>query len=139
MNKEQLEKLLSASPVQMEIIVPGTRIVEGREFCYVSNKNQIKFEILFKKLFECECSVIPESGGVIIEGCKITLPNGEIFEGISYRGDIEGWRQQIKEGAKALNEKLARIDIDTDSIVLDDMQSFCLSDCEIDFDYCIGT
>jgi hypothetical protein len=49
------------------------------------------------------------------------LPNGDIFEAVSYKGDIEGWRQQLEQGAKALNEELARIDIDTDSIVLNDM------------------
>ena len=49
------------------------------------------------------------------------------------RGDIEGWRQQLEQGAKALNEELARIDIDTNSIVLDDMRSFRLTDCIIEF------
>lgn len=75
--------------------------------------------------------LIPKSGGAFIEGCKLTLPNGDIFGAISYGGDIEGWRLQTEQGAKALNEKLARID--TDSIVLDDMQSFRLTDCRIDF------
>lgn len=61
------------------------------------------------------------------------MPKGDIFEAVSYKGDIEGWRQQLEQGAKALNEMLAIIDIETDSIVLDNKQSFCLTDCKIEF------
>lgn len=61
------------------------------------------------------------------------MPDGDIFEAVSYKGDVEGWRRQLEQGAKALNEEVARIDIDTDSIVLDDMRSFRLEDCNIDF------
>lgn len=85
--------------------MPGIRIVEGREYCYVSNSKKIKFDLLFEKLFNCGCSIMPKEGGVIIEGCKITLPNGEMYEAISYKGDFEGWRQQIKYGAKALMKR----------------------------------
>lgn len=48
------------------------------------------------------------------------------------RGILKG-RQQLEQGAKALNEELARIDIDTDSIVVNDTRSFRLTDCIIDF------
>jgi hypothetical protein len=129
--KELLESLLGHS-IQTERRVPGMYLVEGREFCYVSNNNKVKFGKLFHELFNVPPK-IPQSGGALIEGCKITLPNGDMFEAVSYKGDIEGWRQQLEQGAKALNEELARIDIDTDSIVLNDMRSFRLSDCMIDF------
>ena len=133
MDKELLERLLGG-PISTERIVPGTRLVEGREFRYVSNKSQAKFGELFHKLWNVP-PIIPQNGGALIEGCKITLPNGDIFEAVSYKGDIEGWRQQLEQGAgaKALNEELAGIDMDTDSIVLNDMQSFRLTDCTIDF------
>ena len=112
--------------------MPGTRLVEGREFRYVSNKSQGKFDKLFHKLWNVP-PIIPQNGGALIEGCKITLPNGDIFEAVSYKGDIDGWRQQLEQGAKALKEEWARMDMDTDSIVLDDMRSFRLEDCNIDF------
>ena len=131
MDKKLLERVLG-HPIRKERRVPGTYLVEGREFCYVSNKSQVKFGELFHKLFNVP-PIIPQNGGALIEGCKITLPNGDIFEAVSYKGDIEGWRQQLEQGAKALNEEVARIDIDTDSIVLDDMRSFRLEDCNIDF------
>ena len=60
------------------------------------------------------------------------MPNGDIFEAVFYKGEIEAWRQQLEQGAKALNEEPARIDIDTDSIVLNDTRSFRLTDCIID-------
>lgn len=128
---KRMEELLGIGPIHKERIVPGTRLVEGREFCYVSNRNQEKFDMLFKKIIRYISPPIPKNGGIIIEECSITLPNGDIFEAISYKGDIEGWRLQIEQGAKALNEKVARID--KDSIVLDDMRSFHLTDCRINF------
>lgn len=131
MDKKLLERVLG-HPIRKERRVPGTYLVEGREFCYVSNKSQVKFGELFHKLFNVP-PIIPQNGGALIEGCKITLPNGDIFEAVSYKGDIEGWRQQLEQGAKALNEELAGIDIDTDSIVLNDTRSFRLTDCIIDF------
>jgi hypothetical protein len=39
------------------------------------------------------------------------LPNGDIFEAVSYKGDIEGWRQQLEQGAKALNEEIGGINL----------------------------
>lgn len=131
MNKELLERLLGG-PIPKERRVPGTYLREGREYRYVSNKSQVKFSKLFHELFNVP-PIIPQNGGALIEGCKITLPNGDIFEAVSYKGEIEGWRQQLEQGAKALNEELAGIDIDTDSIVLNDMRSFRLTDCIIDF------
>jgi hypothetical protein len=132
MNKKELLERVLGHPISKERRVPGTYFVEGREYRYVSNKSQVKFGELFHELFNVP-PVIPQNGGALIEGCKITLPNGDIFEAVSYKGVIEEWRQQLEQGAKALNEEVARIDIDTDSIVLNDMRSFRLTDCTIDF------
>ncbi|MCM1540361.1 MAG: hypothetical protein NC121_03780 [Blautia sp.] len=132
MNSEELLEHVLGHPIRKERRVPGTYLVEGREFRYVSNKSHVNFAKLFHELFNVPPK-IPQSGGVLVERCKITLPNGDIYEAVSYKGDIEGWRQQLEQGAKALNEELAGIDIDTDAIVLNDMQSFPLTDCMIDF------
>lgn len=131
MNKELLERLLGGS-IQTKRRIPGMHLVEGREFCYVSNKSKVKFGKLFHELFNVP-PIIPQNGGALIEGCTITLPSGEVFEAVSYKGNIEEWRQQLEQGARALNEELARIDIDTESIVLNDLRSFRLVDCKIDF------
>ena len=132
LNREELIEYVLGHPICKERRVPGTYFVEGREYRYVSNKRQVKIGKLFHELFNVP-PIIPQNGGAILEGCKITLPNGDIFEAVSYKGDIKKWRQQLEQGAKALNEELARIDIDTDSIVLNDMRSFRLTDCIIDF------
>ena len=132
LSKEELLEHVLGHPICKERRVPGTYLVEGREYRYVSNKRQVKFGKLFHELFNVPPK-IPQNGGALVEGCKITLPNGDIFEAVSYKGEIEAWRQQLEQGAKALNEELATIDIDTDSIVLNDTQSFRLTDCTIDF------
>lgn len=128
---KRMEDLLGIGPIHKERTVPGTRLVEGREFCYVSNRKQEKFDVLFKKIIRYASPPIPKHGGYIIEECSITLPNGDIFEAVSYRGDMEGFRRQIQQGANAFHENVARID--KDSIVLDDMRSFHLTDCRIEF------
>ncbi|MCM1217557.1 MAG: hypothetical protein NC331_10285 [Lachnospiraceae bacterium] len=132
MNTEELLEHVLGHPIRKERRVPGTYLVEGREFRYVSNKSQVNFDKLFHELFNVPPK-IPQKGGALVEGCKITLPNGDIFEAVSYKGDIEGWRQQFEQGAKALNEELAGIDIDTDSIVLNDTRSFPLTECMVEF------
>lgn len=132
MATNKMETLLGLGSIQMDRIIPGMQLIEGREFCYVSNQCQEDFVTFFKKLIRHVSPPIPQSGGAMIEGCKITLPDGEVFQAFSYKGDIAGWRLQIEQGAKSLNVRLARID--ADSIVLDDSQSFFLKDCKIDFE-----
>lgn len=100
MDKKLLERVLG-HPIRKERRVPGTYLVEGREFCYVSNKSQVKFGELFHKLFNVP-PIIPQNGGALIEGCKITLPNGDIFEAVSYKGEI------LKGGGSSLNRELRR-------------------------------
>lgn len=131
MSKKKMEELLGLGSIERNRIVPGIQPIEGREFCYIADEGQEDFGIFFKKIIRCIASPIPQNGGAMIEGCKITLPNGEVFQAISYKGDIEGWRMQIEQGARALNVKLARID--EGAIVLDNIRSFLLIDCRIDF------
>ena len=129
--RKKMEELLGLGSFDMERTIPGKRRVEGREFCYVSDNGQEDFETLLDKILDYISPPIPKSGGMMSNGCKLTLPNGEIYQAISYKGDIEGWRLQIEEGAKALNVKLARIN--EESIVLSDGQSFYLEDCKVEF------
>ena len=131
MSKNKMEELLGFGPIERNRIVPGKQPIEGREFCYIADEGQEDFGKIFKKIIRYISPPIPQNGGAMIEGCKITLPNGEVFQAISYKGDIEGWRMQIEQGTRALNVNLARID--DESIVLDNIHSFLLIDCRIDF------
>lgn len=132
MATNQMEKLLGLGAIQTERTIPGTQRFEGRECQYVVDGGQEEFRVFFKKLIRHVSPPIPKNGGAIIEGCKITLPNGVALQAISYKGDIEGWRFQIERGAEALNVQLAKIVGDV--VVFADAQSFLLSDCRIDFE-----
>lgn len=130
-SKNKMEELLGLGPIENHRIVPGIQPIEGREFCYIADEGQEDFVKIFRKIVRYISPPIPQNGGAMIEGCKITLPNGKVFQAISYKGDIEGWRMQIEKGARALNVNLAKID--GESIVLDNIHSFLLMDCRIDF------
>jgi hypothetical protein len=132
MTTSKMEALLDLGSIQTTRIIPGTQATDGREFRYVSDAGMETFGTFFKKLIRFVSPPIPKDGGALIEGCKITLPDGEIWQAISYKGDIEGWRQQVEQGAKALGAKIARID--GESIVLNDAHSFRLADCKIEFE-----
>jgi hypothetical protein len=60
-----------------------------------------------------------------------TLPDGSIFHAIEYHGDIEGWRQDIEEGAAEQKITLARIE--ADKLVISDGRVFDLSACTAKF------
>lgn len=132
MTTSQMEKLLGLGAIPTERTIPGAQLVEGREFRYISAGNKEEFGIFFKKLIRHISPPVPTNGGAMIEGCTITLPNNEVFQAISYKGDIEGWRLQVEQGAEALNAKVAKID--GDSIVSANGQSFPLTECKIDFE-----
>lgn len=118
--------------------IPGTIKVEGREHLYISDdgggffaksSRTIKRQSLFDKvtsLFE-----IAQSGGVISENCKLRLPTNELFHGLSYKGDIEGWRKQIEQGAEQLGLLTGKIS--ENNIELSDGRIYALSDCKIEF------
>lgn len=66
------------------------------------------------------------------DGCVLTVPTGRRFQAVYYRGDIEGWRRQIAQGAAALQVTLGEL---VDGVlVLDDGDSYQLADCEVVFD-----
>lgn len=118
--------------------IPGTIKVEGREYLYISedgedfftkNSRAVEKQSLFDKvtsLFE-----IAQSGGVISENCKLRLPTNELFHGLSYKGDIEGWRKQIEQGAELLGLLTGKIS--ENNLELSDGRIYALSDCKIEF------
>lgn len=113
--------------------VPGVVPVEWREYCYVSDDGCDKFvgKGLFDKLTSQIEPPIPKSGGVMTENCKLWLPSGELLHAISYKGDLDGWRMQIEQGAKILGLFIGKII--SGRIVLSDARSYDLSDCTVEF------
>ncbi|MCO6437808.1 MAG: hypothetical protein J5J06_12020 [Phycisphaerae bacterium] len=68
----------------------------------------------YNKLFcEITCGVdgaaTSTSEGAIEEPAAIHLPDGRQFHGVSYRGDIEGWRRCITAACASLGREHAKI------------------------------
>jgi hypothetical protein len=98
----KMEDILGLGPIDTERKIPGTTVTEGREYRYVSCGNDADITALFKKVIREINPPLATSGGAVNEGCKVTLPSGECYFAVSYKGDIEGWRQQIEQGAATL-------------------------------------
>ena len=118
--------------------IPGTITVEGRAHLSVSDDGEDFFtkrsrSVKRQSLFDRVTSLfkIAQSGGVISENCKLRLPTHELFHGLSYKGDIEGWRKQIEKGAEHLGLLTGKVS--NNSIELSDGRIYALSDCEIEF------
>ncbi len=128
----QMEQLLGLGPLSRTGQIPGIEVDEGREVRYLVEPINEEFPAALKKLVRYVSPPIATQGGVVVEGCKLTLPTGEKFQAISYRGDVEGWRHQIEQGAAALHSPIGRIA--GNALVLTDGRSCRLADCEIAFD-----
>jgi len=111
--------------------LPGTIEVAGREFVYVEYDSIRKFKKVFHKMFEKSGAPMPEAGGMLSHNVCIRVPGGQLFFGVSYKGDIPGWRAIVHGFCESGNLRWATI---TDGrIVLSDGQSFELGECEIQF------
>ena len=71
-----------------------------------------------------------KEGGALTENCKIWLPTNELFHGLSYKGDIEGWRKGITLGATHLGLLTAKIA--EGNIEVSDGRVYALSDCKVE-------
>jgi hypothetical protein len=113
--------------------IPGKNPVEWREFRYVSDDGHDKFvgKGLFKKLTEQVDPPIPTGGGVTAENCKLWLPSGELLHALSYKGDIDGWRKQIEQGADQLG--LLTGAVVNDKVILSDGRNYELLECRVEF------
>ena len=115
--------------------IPGTNPeITWREFRYIQDDGKDNFSAkkgLFFKLTNIDIQPLPASGGVITENCKLWLPTGELFHGLSYKGDMVGWRNKIEESAKQMQLLTAKIE--NEKIVLSDNRSFNISDCKVEF------
>jgi hypothetical protein len=127
----EMEKILGLGEIQRERSVPGRQEVAGREFRYVLDDGREPFSSFFKRLIRHAEPPLPASGGVMIEGCALTLPGGDVWQAISYKGDIPGWRRQIELGAEALHVKIASFS--GDALVLPGGEVVGLADCKAQF------
>lgn len=128
----EMEEILGLGPIDPERRVPGTHVVDGRECRYVSRVEGQDLAEQFTQLVRKVDPPLAEHGGVVNEGCSITLPDGRRLFAVSYKGDIEGWRQQIEQGAVQLG--LAVASVSSQSLVLlSSGEEVPLSECAVGF------
>jgi hypothetical protein len=105
----QMEKILGG-PIGYDRTIPGTAAIAGKEFAYFADDGKNTVRKQFDALTQYTNPPYATSGGITSQGCSIALPDGSLFHAIAYHGDIEGWRKDLEEGAKALNVSLAKIE-----------------------------
>jgi hypothetical protein len=82
----------------MNRVIPGLEHVEGREFIYIQHVSDETFVMITKSALALRPQTsMPQSGGVIEELVRIILKNNISLLGMSYKGDIDGWRNIFTE------------------------------------------
>jgi hypothetical protein len=107
--------------------LPGSIAIEGREFLYVQYSDDAQFRKCF---FRIPCVPLPAEGGILNEEVTIALPQEIRLHGVSYKGDIDGWRRCLLEWC--MKSGLVWGEIVGDSIVLSNGETQPLQDCKIE-------
>lgn len=105
--------------------LPGVRTHKEREFRYVEIASERGW---FHKFVEGEDLPQPTHGGCIEERIALRTPDGREFAGLSYRGDLEGWRLLIEALAHQRGGLVAHIQ--GSELICKDGPRYQLSDCE---------
>jgi hypothetical protein len=113
--------------------IPGSIHNPLREFIYVECAGSASdFMAIFDQIGQCASKRgdrIP-TGGMITENVVLTVPGGFRVFGISYKGDIAGWREAVIETAKTLQLRTATIG--GSALLTNDGASWPLADCLVD-------
>lgn len=75
--------------------IPGMFHVVGREFQYIEVFENEGFVELTDMVFHCDPDVPIVDGGALEEKVRLHLDKGRCLLGLSYKGDIEGWRRKL--------------------------------------------
>jgi len=117
----------------MSRTIPGTQQVEGREFIYIESAANETFHQLANCVSTiCTELAIPKSGGAIEEKARIKLSDGTSLMGVSYKGDVEGWRKRFVGICTASARKYGAIS--EGRLVLSDGSSPLLEELEVSFE-----
>ncbi len=81
----------------MSRYIPGFgEKADGREFFYIQIVGDADFRRLVDDALASSPQVrLPAAGGIIEEKVRIGLPSDALFLGVSYIGDLEGWRNKL--------------------------------------------
>jgi hypothetical protein len=117
----------------MQRSIPGTYEIKDREFMYIESEEGETFHQLANPILPAGLSIaIPQSGGAIEEKVRLKLGNGISFIGISYKGDIYGWRERFIGLCEVSGRKYGFIK--QGRLSLSDGSSSLIEDMEISFE-----
>ncbi|MDB5390621.1 MAG: hypothetical protein JWM11_6267 [Planctomycetaceae bacterium] len=113
--------------------IPGSIEVEGREFFYVETPNGEVFRKIIDEALAGSPEVpLPKSGGVIEEKARILLDGSTSLLGVSYKGDLAGWRAKLVAYCNAKHLKWGIVS--PQKLALSDGAELALGECEVIFD-----
>jgi hypothetical protein len=126
--REQMEKIVGGkiTPFDQEPL-PGLESSADSEVVYFADRSGDIGDQMRQLARQVEPPLL-KHGSVGATMHKLITPSGEVFHAIRYRGDIDGWRRQIEEGARALGVVLGRIEAGQ-FLALSTGQKFALSEC----------
>ncbi len=127
--REQTEKILGGkiTPFSEEPL-PGLEPSDTSEVVYFANFSDCDIAEQLKQLARRIEPPHLKHGSVGATMHTLALPDGRVFHAIRYRGDLDGWRRQIAEGAQSLGVALGKIE---NGLVfkLSDGTTFALAGC----------
>ena len=86
----------------MAVYIPGSLDVEGREFLYVQTTHGEGFRKIIDDALALSLDIpLPADGGVIDENVHVLVDDCISLLGLSYRGDLDGWRERLIACCKA--------------------------------------
>ncbi len=112
--------------------IPGTQAVKGREFMYIESAEGETFHQIVNRVFDARSIARPKAGGAMEEKARIKLKDGVSLKGISYKGDIEGWRAGFIGSCVATGRKYGSIK--QGRLFISDGSSSLLEELEVTFE-----
>lgn len=113
--------------------IPGTIATKDRDFIYIeASSDEVFHHIVSEALSVNDEISMPASGGALEEKVRLTLDDGTSLMGISYKGDLEGWRAKLVAFCKSSGRVHGNV-CDAE-IVLSSGVTLPLDDIKVDFD-----
>jgi hypothetical protein len=128
MTKSWKEELFGKGPYKRDI--PGTTPNTENTVRYISFDDPESLYELFHSMLDQITPRLMKSGGAVLDGSKLELPDGRRFVAVQYHDDVEGWRNQIEQGASKLGRATAKIS--AGNVIVSDGQSYPLSSCKVE-------
>jgi hypothetical protein len=117
--------------IDREQSIPGTRPHQREKdnVRYVSYREGEDLWEAFDKVTGRLSPPVASSGGVMLDECIITMPEGIRFYSLVLNGDVDGWRRQIEQGARELGLLTGKIV--GNEFLVSDGRSCPLSACSV--------